>query len=270
MNVNCPVCETEGAGESACPVCGWFFSRLNNFSYEADLAEAKKQWRLRADSGDGVEIQEEKTELEDSESLPEEDAIVVNDKTDHMKELVNAGVEKVILTFEQRLMYDKVKEQQINRLHAELQEYKHDLLAKTNRPLINGLIFMYDDMDKLVKKFEDSKEKLSTEQCIKILKEVGEDIEILLETNGTVTFVEDIDKFNPERQQVVKKVPASDREKVGRISEHIRPGFEYGNDLIRKERVAVYVYKENTIKDDKHTERNVEEDERIANIKVNN
>ena len=64
---------------------------------------------------------------------------------------------------------------------------------------------------------------------------------ILLEENGIVEYRDIDEKFNPARQQVVKKIPTPNKELVGMVVESIRPGFELGNVVIRKEKVAVYI-----------------------------
>jgi len=145
----------------------------------------------------------------------------------------------IIETFQRKILYDMHKDQQIDKLHSELQEYKMDLLAKTNRPFINGLIYMFDDLDKTLDKVQDDLE--FSEKSIKILKNIQEDILILLEENGIVEYRDIDEKFNPTRQQVVKKVPTPNKELVGMVVESVRPGFELGNIVIRKEKVAVYI-----------------------------
>jgi len=151
---------------------------------------------------------------------------------------IKNGISNLVEKFEEKLLYDSHKEGQIDKLHSEVQEYKMNLLAKTNRPFIIGLIYMFDDLDKLLEKMNEEEDK----KTIKILKNFKEDIEILLEENGISRYTEVSLKFNPLRQQVIKKVPIKDKEKVGEVKKSIRVGFEMDNTIMRKEKVEVYIY----------------------------
>jgi molecular chaperone GrpE len=155
------------------------------------------------------------------------------------EEMLKEHTNTIVETFQKKMLYDMHKEQQIDKLHSELQEYKMDLLAKTNRPFINGLIYIFDDLDKILDKVKDDLE--FSEKTIKIVKNIQEDILILLEENGIVEYRDIDEKFNPARQQVVKKVSTPNKELVGMVVVSIRPGFELANVVIRKEKVAVYI-----------------------------
>ncbi len=265
MEEKCPICETIRIEGLDCNICGWEFIQLGDAKYEVKAGEAREYWQSTQVNDSSLTEDEASDEesidsvlMEDNKELVNENVLEVEEvekegiveKELEIEELINGGVKKVIEVFEKKLLYDQMKEKQIDILHNELQEYKRDLLAKTNRPLVNGLIYMFDDMDKLLKKFEVSDEDISLEKFVKVLKGVREDIEILLEENGVVTFMENETKFNPKRQQVIKKVPIDEKEKVGEIVDYIRPGFEQGNDLIRKERVGVFVYEKKQVKED--------------------
>jgi molecular chaperone GrpE len=301
METVCPVCSTVRIEGLDCTVCGWEYLSPDDEHYTEKLNEAIEVFNSAKESSEELpenhEMNEEVSEENSFEEKPEENVAMDADsqyaademeseessvenppyaeeqgeESQNIKELIDDGVERVVKVFEEKLLYDKAKEKQIDRLHNELQEYKRDLLSKTNRPLINGLIFMFDDMDKSIKKFEASEDEMSQETLLKILIGVREDIEILLEENGVVTFVEDGERFNPKRQQVIKKIPIDDKEKVGEIVEHIRPGFEQGDDLIRKERVGVYVYDDTVEKEEIAEKKNeVSEEEQIQADKIEN
>jgi len=165
----------------------------------------------------------------------------------NLDEKLNQIIELFEKKFDEKFIYDEIKEKQIDKLHSELQRYKQDIVFKTMKPLVHGIIYMYDDLDKMIQKYKNSSDELSPEKMLKFLDSLREDIEILLEENGINSFKEELNtKFNPKRQQLVKKVPTEDKEKVGEVVESIRVGFETATDLIKKERVAVYVYEDKT------------------------
>jgi len=154
---------------------------------------------------------------------------------------LNVKMDKLLNFFEHKIAFDSFKEQQIDKLHSELQEYKNNLIAKINRPFINGLIYLYDDLDKILNRIKNENNEEFSEKSIKIIKDIFEDIRILLEENGIIPYNELSENFNPSRQQVAKKILTKDKNLVGKVANSIRPGFELDNIVIRKEKVAVYV-----------------------------
>jgi len=154
---------------------------------------------------------------------------------------LNDKMDKLLNLFEHKLAVDSFKEQQIDKLHSELQEYKSNLIAKINRPLINGLIYLYDDLDKILNKIQKDESGEFSDKSIKIIQGIFEDIKILLEENGVIAYSEIDDKFNPGRQQLAKKVTTKDESLVGKVVFSVRPGFEMDDIVIRKEKVAVYI-----------------------------
>ena len=154
---------------------------------------------------------------------------------------LNVKMDKLLNLFEHKLVMDSFKEQQIDKLHSELQEYKSNLILKINRPLINGIIYLYDDLNKSLNKIQQDESREFSEKSIRIIKDIFEDIKVLLEENGVMSYREISDKFNPNRQQVAKKLIIKDKNLVGKVVSSIRPGFEIDNIIIRKEKVKVYV-----------------------------
>jgi molecular chaperone GrpE len=175
-------------------------------------------------------------------------------RNSEIAELITAGFDKLSHQFEHKLVYDQTKQQQIDTLHNELQKYRSDLIAKTNRPLVNGIIRLHDDIEKIVAKFETKpKEPLSRDRLIKILLGTAEDIEILLDQNGVLAFQEPLEAFNPQRQRSIRSIATDDAALNGRVAERLRPGFEQGDEILRKETVTVYVSDKSV--SEEHTEK---------------
>lgn len=171
--------------------------------------------------------------------------------TNHMEALLESGITEILNAFEQKLAYDTTKQQQIDSLHEQLQKHRSDLIARTNRPLVNGLIRLHDDVGKLVESLEKKPlDQLDPERFFKEFRGIQEDMEILLDQNGIVAFTEPVEQFEPRRQRVIKRVETSEQLLVGTIAKQLRPGFEQADDLIQKERVWVYVQEESTAEQD--------------------
>lgn len=169
----------------------------------------------------------------------------VYSKVEQLQQSVELSVEQIQTSFNDKLAYDATKQQQIDVLHQELVEHRQNLIAKTIRPLVNGIIRMHDDLGRLLDKFQvdddSNTQSLTPERSLKLLAGVQEDIEILLDQNGVMAFESPNEEFEPRRQSVVKKIPVDDPALVGHIALRVRPGFEQGQELIKKERVNVYV-----------------------------
>lgn len=93
-------------------------------------------------------------------------------------------------------------------------------------------------------------EEIKPEFFLKAIVGIQEDIEILLDQNGVTSYREPESKFVPQRQQAIKTVPTIDESLNNSIQERIRPGFEQGTEVVRKERVVVSVYKPAEVPDE--------------------
>ncbi len=132
-----------------------------------------------------------------------------------------------------------------------MQEYRTDLIAKTNRPLVNGLIHLHDNIGKLIENLQSkATEQLEPDMFFKAITGFQDDVEILLDQNGIAAFKELGEAFQPRRQRAIKNIPTNDDKQVGKIVKQLRPGFEQGDELIQKERVSVYVLDKTPIVDE--------------------
>jgi molecular chaperone GrpE len=143
--------------------------------------------------------------------------------------------------FEIKIKYDTAKEAQINKLHAELQEYKSGLYLNILKPIVLDLITMHDNFGKLI--YERSKSLSSDE--LKLYSGIQTDIEDILYRYGFECFSTDADvvDFDSKRQRIAKTSVTNDESKDRKISERLRKGFTYQGLLIRPEFVNVYTYK---------------------------
>ena len=153
---------------------------------------------------------------------------------------IDGGFDRVLAAFEHKLAYDKAKDRMIDRLHSELQTHKTDLLAKATKPLINSLIRLHDEIGRVVEALlAEAEEKLDTDRVRRLFADFQGDIEIALEDQGVTRYETPDDRFDPRRQQALKTVPTAVPEDAGRIVDRVRPGFERGERILRKERVNV-------------------------------
>jgi molecular chaperone GrpE len=160
----------------------------------------------------------------------------------HLQETMTTGFAELLQQLRDKLTYDRFKEDQIARLHEELQSYKSDLISKPARQLLQGLIRLHDDLGKMTTMLRQKPaEELTPERFFQQFADFQDDLELFLGQNGVEPFQTPGDVFDPRRQTAIRTVPADDPAQVGQIAERLRPGFHQGEALLQKERVAVYV-----------------------------
>lgn len=154
---------------------------------------------------------------------------------------VDAGFTEVQRALERHQSLDRFKEEQIARLHDELQSYKTDHLERVKLPLINGLIRLHDDLGKVVAALRNRPpQELTPERFFSELAGFADDLELLLGQHGVEPFRVPEDTFDPQRQMALRIETTDDTAHVGRIAERLRPGFQKEDKVLQKERVAVY------------------------------
>jgi molecular chaperone GrpE (heat shock protein) len=150
--------------------------------------------------------------------------------------------------FKSRIIYDESKESQIRELHAELQSHKQGLLSSALKPFIKAMIRMHDNMSRSLNEIQlkilDKSESVTVEKMIEIFDNFKDELELILDQNGVESFTAEEATFNPRLQQVIRKDETCDVTKHGFITAHLRSGFRQNDVIIQKERVAIYVYKQ--------------------------
>lgn len=162
-------------------------------------------------------------------------------------EAVEAGVGRVLQAFDEKLRYDTTQQAQLDRLHAELQEHRSDLLAKATRPLVYGMIRIHGDIGRVCSALRDQEKPIGEDgrmslRFIELLNALSEDVELELEKHGVVTTRADQVVVDPKRQRVVSRTLVGEPELDGVVEASIKPGFEQGEYVLVKESVAVFKF----------------------------
>lgn len=141
-----------------------------------------------------------------------------------------------------RLACERSQEVRIARLHEELQAYRNDLVREPARQLLRGIIRLHDDLGRIAAALRGTPaDELTAGRFFRHLADFQEDLELLLAQHGVERFAAPGESFDPRRQRALRTVPTADPDRVGELAERLRPGFEQGELLLQKERVAVYV-----------------------------
>jgi molecular chaperone GrpE len=133
------------------------------------------------------------------------------------------------------------RERVVDRLHAELQEYKQDLLLKVQRPIFIDLIQLHDDIGKMIEaRAPDDSEPGGAAALRGILESIQTAIEDILYRQGVEPFCVEGVAFDPRRQRAVSTLASVDPGRNKTIAARLRKGFQSGEKLIRPEIVSVY------------------------------
>ncbi len=144
--------------------------------------------------------------------------------------------------FDREIRAEATRERIVDRLHAELQEYKQDLLLKVQRPIFIDLIQLHDDIGKMIEA-QPADEPDRAAALLGTLESIRTAIEDTLYRQGVEPFQNEGKEFDPRRQRSVTTVPTDDPERNKTIAGRLRPGFQAGDKLIRPEIVSVHILK---------------------------
>jgi len=177
-----------------------------------------------------------------------EDAAAAPQLTDGLQEQLNAIQHQLTQLgneFGGKLKYDAHKDQIIDKLHQELQEYKQDIVKKHILSVVLDVVKVADDIRKWIAYFRSL--EVSQRDPVKLfryLEAIPSDLEDIFYWQGVKPYVNREGPFNPAKQRAIKKIPTGDSTKDKTIAKSIRPGYEWEGKVIRQEMVAVYVYEE--------------------------
>ncbi|MDR3632915.1 MAG: nucleotide exchange factor GrpE [Isosphaeraceae bacterium] len=142
--------------------------------------------------------------------------------------------------FEREIRAEATREKVVDRLHAELQEYKQDLLLNVLRPVFVDLIQLHDDIGKIVAAHPLAEGE--PRRLLDLMAGFQQGIEDILYRQGVEPYSLEGDTFDPKRQRAVATVPTDDPSQNKSIAARHRKGFQAlaGEKLIRPEIVSVH------------------------------
>lgn len=147
-------------------------------------------------------------------------------------EAIVQSVSQLRMDFDTKIKYDESKDRTINALHQELQDYRADIVLKHQRPLVNDLISLYDDLGRMVVEGG----------AVEHLADIQADIETMLARNGIEAYQMPEDAFEGVSQRVQQIVPTDQPDLDRRVAARVRRGFRCGDRVIRPELVNIYRY----------------------------
>jgi molecular chaperone GrpE len=155
-------------------------------------------------------------------------------------EMLQRRLDGLQTLFEREIRAEETREKVVDRLHAELQEYKQDLLLNVLRPVFIDLIQFHDNIGKVAATQSVAAENAEARRLLDIMGSFQQEIEDILYRQGVEPFREDGDAFDPRRQRAASTVPTDDPALVKSIAARLRKGFTARDKVIRPEVVSVY------------------------------
>ena len=150
--------------------------------------------------------------------------------------------------FDREVRAEATREKVVDRLHAELQEYKQGLILGILRPVFTDLIQLHDDIGKMVAASTatatpDDDAPAEVVRLLGVVRSYQQAVEDILVRQGVETFTHDGDAFDPRRQRALSTVPTDDPALNKRVAARVRKGFHANDKVLRPEFVTVYAHK---------------------------
>jgi len=155
---------------------------------------------------------------------------------------LKGGIQELKASFDEKVKFDVGREAVIDRLHAELQEYKADLVLKILKPVALDLINLHDDVGKILIAHQ-AEEAETAANLVKLIASFRSDIEDILYRHGFEAFSKGDVEFDPKCQRAFRTVSTGEVAMDRKIVERLRKGFKYEGRVVRPEIVAVYTHK---------------------------
>ncbi len=158
-------------------------------------------------------------------------------------EMLGRRLDALASAFDREIRAEATREKVVDRLHAELQDYKNDLLLNMMRPVFVDLIQLHDDIGKIVAAQAGADTPADPAKLLDLMRGFQQGIEDILYRQGVEPFATDDDAFDPRRQRATATVATEDPDLNKRVAARLRKGFRAGERTIRPEVVSVYALK---------------------------
>ena len=137
--------------------------------------------------------------------------------------------------FVKRIKDDQVHAAAYQSLYQEMVTYRDDALRNYQKPLLKGLILLYDTMTRSLHGLGEGPEREAVQLHVEELLEVlhRQEVEIMTERPEV---------FDPKLQKAVSSEPADDPGEDKQVVRVVREGFRWGTRVLRPQEVIVKVH----------------------------
>ncbi len=180
----------------------------------------------------------------ETRAAPPADFGFLVDAVQNLAERLSGRLDAMQTTFDRELRAEANRERVIDRLHAELQEYKQDLLLKVQRPIFVDLIQLHDDIGKMIDARSIAEADPERTTVIRgVIESIQTAIEDILYRQGVEPFVIEGDEFDARKQRAISTQATADPGLNKKVASRLRKGFQAGEKVIRPEVVTVFTHR---------------------------
>ena len=173
-------------------------------------------------------------EKNNAEQLGEQIEKLSEDIEKHMKLLETM--------FETKITADGQREKLIDSMHAELEQYKNDMFAKIFKPLLTDVIYLREDMRKVMRTMKEKDGQISADKFFSILDGYIMDTADILEKYDVEIFNCEEDEYVPIRQKIIKVLPTDDEKLSGIVADKLSDGYMLNEKVIFPQKAVVYKF----------------------------
>ena len=159
---------------------------------------------------------------------------------------VQEGVDKLLERFDQKLLHDEARTEEIKRLSTELAKHQPDAQWSTARPFVDQMIRHLDEIQRFVQRYE-GRGEATAKDFVEALEWLHEDIKLALEEHDITAYRPQAgeDPFDGRRHSVVgNPIPTTDPSLSRVIERCVRPGFERDGKVVARAAVRLYRHDE--------------------------
>ena len=162
---------------------------------------------------------------------------------------IGRRIETLAVHFEGKIKYDEHKNQIIDDLHRQLQDFRDGIIKKHLLSMITDIIKVIDDTRKFKAHYENTEQpEDASVVLLDFMGQIASDLEDIFTFQGIYPFTGVENTFDSARQRIIKKVETDNPEKNRLIAESLRPGYEWEGKVIRPEMVSIYTYNDHNDK----------------------
>lgn len=130
----------------------------------------------------------------------------------------------------------------LDKLHHENEQLRCAELERSRDPVVRDLISLADTCLRNGRAWG-QRDVVTPDDVYRVLREVADDVELILERQGVETFTPETGtNFDRREHRVVRSVDTSDALRNGVIAEILKPGYRIGNRILRYCEVVVWVF----------------------------
>ena len=161
---------------------------------------------------------------------------------------VQEGVEKLLERFDEKLLHDEARTNEIKRLNAELDKHRSDDDAQSVmvRPLVDQMVRHLDEIQWFVRRYQDRSDA-TAEDFVEALEWLHESVEQALKDHDVTAYRPQAgqERFDGRRHSVVGDPIPTEDPSLSRVVERcVRPGFECDGKVVARAVVRIYRHDE--------------------------